>query len=294
MTNYSIANCSRGSRFFFVAFLLLFAMSAVAKEKPEWRSWPMGDRLFASVGWFKPKLDTQVGISNSAGNLGALINFESSLGLADSKSTVLGGMNWRISKRNSLSFNYFKLDRSATQGDGITITIGDETFEPAIDFPIASFFDIEAFNLLYSFSVIRNPKHELALGLGVSFQDLSFGVEQTPDCGLPPCDRKSEVFSSTAPLPTLNARYQYAINDKWIIVTSLGWLAVSADLASDEKLSGEIWNVDAGIRWKTWKNVGFSLLYNYFDVDVDYDKRNLKATAIYKYQGPILGINAYF
>jgi len=276
------------------AIVLLSPLAAAAKEKPEWRSWPTGDRLFASVAWFKPKLDTQVGISNSAGNLGALINFESSLGLADSKSTGLAGINWRISKRNSLAFNYFKLDRSATKGDGISITIGDETFEPAADFPIASFFNIEAFDLLYSFSAIRNPKHELALGVGVSFQDLSFGLEQTPDCAVPPCDRKTETFSSTAPLPTLNARYQYAINDKWIVVTNLGWLAVSADLDSDESLSGKIWNAEAGIRWKAWKNVGFSLLYNYFDVDVDYDKRNMKATVVYEYQGPALGINAYF
>jgi hypothetical protein len=95
-------------------------------------------------------------------------------------------------------------------------------------------------------------------------------------------------------LPTLNVRYQYAINDKWILTGNLGWLAVSADLDNDEKLSGEVWNASAGVRWKAWKNVGFGLLYNYFDLDIDYDKRNTKAKAVYEYYGPQLGVDVYF
>jgi hypothetical protein len=269
-------------------------MPVVAKEKPEWRSWSLGDRFWGSVAWFRPNLDTSVSIGDSSGNVGATINFESTLGLADSKSTVLAGLGWRISKRNSLAFDYFKLDRSASQTNGVTITVGDETFTPDRDFPIGSYFDIEAFNLLYSFSAIMNPKMELAFGVGLSLQDLSFGVQQTDDCGGPICSLKTENFASTAPLPTLNARYQYAIGDKWILGANVGWLAVSADLDSSEKLSGEIWNAYAGVRWKTWKHVGFNLGYNYLDLDVDFDKRNLKASAIYKYNGPVLGIQGYY
>lgn len=276
------------------AIVALTPLAGVAKEKPEWRSWPLGDRFFGTVDWFRPNLDTEVGISDSSGNISALVNFESSLGLADSKSTVLAGLGWRISKRNSLAMDYFKLDRSASQFNGITITIGDETFVPDLDFPIESYFNIEALNLLYSFSAIMNAKHELAVGVGLSLQDLEFGVEQTPDCGFPPCDRKSELLASTAPLPTLNLRYRYAITEKWILNTGLGWLAVSADLGSSEDLSGEIWTVNAGIQWRTWKHAGFRLAYNYLDLDVDYNEGNRKATAVYKYYGPVLGIDGYF
>ena len=159
-----------------VSLGMLLAMSAAAKEKPEWRSWPSGDRVYGSISWFKPSIDTQASIGDSSGNLGATINFETSLGLADSKSTALAGLNWRISKRNGITFDYFRLDRSATKVDGITIEIGDSSFTPSLNFPVASSFDIEAYNLRYSFSAIATEKMDLTLGIGVSLQDLSFGV----------------------------------------------------------------------------------------------------------------------
>ena len=56
------------------AIVALTPLAGVAKEKPEWRSWPLGDRFFGTVAWFRPNLDTEVGISDSSGNIGALIN----------------------------------------------------------------------------------------------------------------------------------------------------------------------------------------------------------------------------
>jgi hypothetical protein len=274
--------------------VFVFSPLTIAKEKPEWRSWPLGDRLVGSVAYFKPKLDTEVAIGTSQGEIGALVNFESSLGMEDTKGTVLAGGSWRISRRNALSFSYFKLDRGSSQGTGISIKLGDEIFTPDVDLPIEAFFNIEATNLIYSFSAIMNEKMDLALGIGLSMQDLEFGVQQTEDCAFPPCDRKREDFAAAAPVPTLNIRYRYAFSDKWIGALNLGWLAVSADLDNDEKIDGEVWTASAALRWKTWKNVGFNLGYNFFDLDVDWDKGNTKAAAVYSYKGFVFGIDAYF
>ena len=74
----------------------------------------------------------------------------------------------------------------------------------------------------------------------------------------------------------------------------MGWLAVSAEIDNNEDVSGEIWNAAANLRWKTWDHVGFNLGYNYFDVDIEYAKRNARADVIYEYKSFSLGIDGYF
>ena len=283
------------------AVIALSPALGVAKEKPEWRSWPMGDRVIGSVGYYKPKLNTQAAVSDSDGNLGALISFEETLGLSDSKGTAIAGVNWRISKRNSLSFNYFKLDRNSTQDSTISIFVPNpgtpppDSVEIDVTLPLSAVFNIQSIDITYSFSVIFTEKHNLALGLGLALQDLQFGFRPSENCTGAVCDQvEPREAKATAPLPTFKVVYQYAINDKWIVDTNVGYFALDLELDDKEDLSGQIVDVSAAIRWKTWNNVGFSLGYKFFDVDFDYKKRELLAAADYDYRGFVLGVDAFF
>lgn len=285
-----------------LALLNLIAANAMAKDKPEWRSWPMGERLYGSIGYYRPKLSTKAAVSDEDGNLGALISFEDSLGLEDNKSTPIFSVAWRISKRNALSVNYFELDRSA-QTDNSTISIfipndapPPDSIETELTLPLSSFFNIESADITYTFSPIFTEKHNLGLGIGLALQTLEFGFQPTVDCNIPECDDFGEPrkAKATAPLPTLKMVYQYAITDKWIIDTSLGYFALELELDSNEDIGGSIWNAAASVRWKTWQHVGFDLGWKYFDVDADYQKRSLKAAADYKYSGLFFGINGYW
>jgi hypothetical protein len=129
------------------------ALPAVAKDKkplPEWRSWPNGKRLMVSAGLYKPKMNTTATVSDANGNLGVGISFEDTLGLDKNKSTGIVSFNWRISKRNALSANYFKLDRSSTQDSTIQIFVTNPSPPPAyleqdITLPLSATFNIESF-----------------------------------------------------------------------------------------------------------------------------------------------------
>ena len=96
------------------------------------------------------------------------------------------------------------------------------------------------------------------------------------------------------PLPTLNLQFQYAFTDKWIGSVKLGWLAVEAELGEKENVDGSIWNSYAAIRYKAFKNINFSLLYSVYEIDVDYNKRDLAGFVDYTYHGPVLGIDYSF
>jgi hypothetical protein len=193
---------------------------------------------------------------------------------------------------------YFRLDRDSDKDSTIVIFVNtDPPEEQEVSLPLSSVFNIESVDIGYSYSVIFTEKHNLGLGLGIALQNLEFGFEPSPNCDNPNCDRvEPRSAKATAPLPTFKIVYQYAINDKWIVDTDIGYLALELELDADsnEDLEGRIWNVSAGIRWKTWDHVGFQVSYKYFDVDVDYQKRSLVAEADYDYRGFLLGIDAYF
>ena len=269
---------------------MTFSAPTIAQD--DWQSWPTGDRWVFAAGYFAPDLDTKVIVTDAEGNIGTGISFEKNLGLDDSEGTFLATIEWRFAKRHKLSYSYFQLDRSATTTSStVTIAIGEEVFDLAL--PIQSFFDITANELAYSYSLIFSERTDLSVGIGLSVQDLALGLQGTASSPNPG-ELIDERADSTAPLPTLNLGFNYAFNDKWIFQSKLGWLAVELEADGNDSLDGQIINANVGVRWKAFKNVGFFLNYQLFDVDVDYTERDIVFAVDYDYQGPLLGVAANF
>ena len=183
-------------------------------------------------------------------------------------------------------------DRSATtSSSSVAIAVGEEFFD--ITLPIQSFFDIAAHEVAYSYSLMFDERKDLYVGFGISVQDLALGIQGT-ESSPNPGEVINSQLASTAPLPTLNVGFNYAFNDQWFFVSRLGWLAVEIDFGADEDLSGQIINANAGIQWDAFKNVGFYLQYQLFDVDVDYTVGPALFAIDYDYNGPVLGVNVFF
>jgi len=288
------------SNFFAIAVsaaLLVSAAAVEAKEKPEWRSWAHGDRLRLSASIYRPQLDTEVGIGDENGVIGAYVSFEENLKLDSSKSIPVVEAEWRFFKRHSLYANYFDLKRSSfEQPGGGRIILGDEEID--IELPVAAFFDVRAVELAYAFSLIYNRKVDLSVGLGVSVQELTFGIQGTsigyPGGEIPLGEIINERLEVTAPLPTFNIGFSYAFTDKFSFDSRIGYLALELDIDRDEDFEGRIINSYAGLRWKPFKHVGFLANYTVFDVDMEYQKRSAIGELNYSYKGPSIGIEAFF
>ena len=263
-----------------------------ASADDDWKTWATGDRFRIAAGYFLPNLDTTIQVTGPEGNIGSRISFERNLGLDDNKATGVLAVDWRFFKRHRLKYSYFELNRSATSVDSsVTIIIGDNEFD--VNLPIQSFFDISANELSYSYSVLFSERVDLFVGLGVSVQDIATGLQGTASFPEPGAIL-SERLDATSPLPTLNFGFRYAINDKWLIRSKLGWLAVEADLGGDEILKGQIINANVGIRWKAFKHVGFFGRYQLFDVDVDFREEREVWNVDYDYHGPLVGVDVRF
>ena len=271
-----------------VALLLL---SVIAFAEDEWKTWPTGQQWRIGAAVFVPSLDTQLVVTDSEGVVGTGISFEDNLGLDDNKSTLLVGVDWRFFKRHKISYKYFDLQRDANAESSVAISIGGEVID--VTLPIQSFFDISANELSYSFSLLFDERKDLYLGLGLSVQDLALGIRGTASSPNPG-EIVNSRLSTTAPLPTLNAGFNYAFSDKWMFVSQLGWLAVEADLGTDEELEGQIINANIGIEWLAFKHAGFFAKYQVFDVDVDISDGDSIFAVNYDYQGPLIGVNLTF
>ena len=291
-----------------IAALALTAWSGAAAED-DWRTWPGGERVRVGVGAFFSDLETIASASESNGAGNATIRFEDDLGLDSSENTLVAAVDWRLARRHSIILGYFELDRSGSNQSsvGLEIDFGDFTFIGTADLPVEAFFDIEVYDVSYRYSPIFNERTELSLGIGLSVQELRLGIGgwvpiDLDDLGIPDfdcsqgagCEFRVEQVETTAPLPTFEVAGSYALSDNWQLLADVGYFAISLELDPNEDFSGRIWRTSIGARWKPFRNFGVVADYSYFDVDVDYRKRDLFGVLDYRYKGPAIGIEAFF
>ena len=260
---------------------------ASAEEHVAWRDDPLGDKFWLGVGLFSARLDTKVRLDSSTGILGTQIDFESTLGMDDNDQLPLVLGYYRIAKKHRISFQYFRLDRLGNSISDVPIRFGDVIF-PA-NLPLSSFFNVDVYSLGYSYSIIHDKKMELAFNVGLQFQNIEMGIAGNLGPGL-----IAEESDVVAPLPTFGGSFDYAISEKWIFTSLIGVFSIELDLGDDTEFSGEILQINTGVTYKAFKNVGFALQYNYFHVDVDVNDPDWLGALKYEYRGPVLAVSVYF
>ena len=267
-----------------IAFLSL-SSNAIAQNENDWQSWPLADRFTITLAAFFPNLDTKVRLDASDQTPGTTIDFEQNLGMSDTETLPGLGLGWRFAKKHQLELETFTLDRSGSAITTSEIRFGDEVF--SVDLPVSSFFDMDITGISYSYSLIFDERKEIAFGVGLSVQDLSFGLIGNEDPG------RIEVDSGiTAPLPTFRLSGGYAFTDKWVGKIRFGFLSFDLALTGEDELSGEVFTGYASIQHNTFEHAHFGLSYNYFDVQVNWLQNNLSTAVGYIYQGPMLFVTA--
>jgi hypothetical protein len=213
---------------------------------------------------------------------GTEIGLESNLGMDDNATAFNGELEWRFFNRNALKLRYFDLTRDGSSDAPFSLIVNGITIPLAAR--VDSFFDAEVLALSYSFAFIKRDNLMIDVGLGLSIQDLSFGIA-AEDVDL------AERGDVSAPLPTITLGLDWAITPRWIASIDLGYFDLKID-----NVSGQVSEFRGGITWKAWESVGFELAYNYFDVGakVTSEEGDFEGKLNYDFKGPMLGIVAVF
>src|SRR5215831_4329686 len=141
-----------------------------AKHEP---ASPITDHFYIRAAYYAPKYNTnfRVDPTNAASGItGTPVNAENDLGLEHRDSRGVVDFMFRLRDRNKVRVAYFETNRSGSQVLANDVVFGNQTF-PAGELAQTSF-DLQQFNITYTYSFIRNNHFELGTGLALYFLEL--------------------------------------------------------------------------------------------------------------------------
>ena len=257
------------------------------------------DRFRIYLGGFWPQIDSSININGDVIPPGPPISIEDTLGVEDSKAVAWGGVQWHISRRNSLELEIFSLKRDGGVSGTFNppIQIGDTFIESGA---INTSYDTSIGRLTYGFSVVRNERMDIQLKAGLHLASLEAGIglsgevcdqttTPTTPPGCPSGTTGSETEDVTAPLPHLGGSFSYAITPSVAVNFQIIGFALELD-----GLDGSIVEVDADIAWQPWRNFGVGAGFRYFDTDVDAGNSELNGEFDFQYFGPVIYLQTTF
>ena len=240
--------------------ILLLPQSAMAEgmnleEKP----W---EKFGANFGVFVSTVDSSFRIGSG---IGVDIDVEDLLGLDSTNSVFRADALWRFTdnRRHRLDFSWFAFRRDGARQILEDITIEDDNGERILieaGTQIEAFFDLDIFELAYSYSFFQDDRIDLAAGIGLYVMPIDFGVSAT---GLIKVD-ESEKF--TAPLPVVGLRTDIALTPQWFIRSG-----AQVFYLEYENFTGSILEFQAAVEYNPWKHVGLGLGFDTLNVNVEAD-----------------------
>jgi hypothetical protein len=239
------------------------------------------DFIFAA-GAFLPNKTLKIRVDGSVPEQG--VDFDEVVDLSSDQSTANASLRWRFGEKWSISGQYFKTDDAGSAE--LVEELHWEDYVLRVGSNVGAGVGSKVARLFFGREMSAGPRHELGLGAGLHWLEISAFVEGEFFINDESTGFRRESVSADAPLPNIGAWYWYALSPRWLITTRVDWLA-----ASIGDYSGSLWNANAGINFQPWRNVGIGLSYQLFELDIDVDKSDWHGGADLTYHGPFLGLN---
>ena len=222
---------------------------------------PITDHFYIRAAWYAPKYNTSFRVDPTnapAGTTGTPVNAENDLGLPHRENRGVVDFMFRLRDRNKVRVHYYETKRSGSQVLANDVVFGNETF-PAGELTQTSF-DLEQFNITYTYSFIRNSHFELASGLALYFLQIDV-IGQVQALGL-----RQEVTAAT-PFPALPLDLTWCLSRRWSATAQAAYLKVNS-----HNLSGWYLDTHADIQYR-WVN-NFVVGAGYASIRTDLTHRN--------------------
>jgi hypothetical protein len=244
----------------------------------------ISDSFSVSLGAMRSSNSFKISANDVAGDSDD-IDFGDSVGVSDSTTFFNGQFKWKFGseKKWSLAGQYFS--NNATGNATLTEDVEweGEIFEEGTY--VEAGVKLAVARVFVGRSFIRNEQHDFGLGLGLHNLDLSAYIEgEIKANGESSGVQKLEV-SASAPLPNIGVWYNYSPARKWLLHGRVDW--ISANIGDYD---GGLWNASVGVNYQVWRNAGFDLSWQYFNLNVNVDKSDWNGGAEMTYSGPVLGM----
>ena len=222
---------------------------------------PITDHFYIRAAFYTPKYNTNFRVDPTnapPGTTGTPVNAENDLGLAHRERQGVVDFMFRLRDRNKVRVGYFESNRSGSQVLANDVVFGNQTF-PAGELAQTSF-DLQQFNITYTYSFIRTNRFEVGSGLALYFLQLDV-IGQVPAQGL-----RQEVTAAT-PFPALPLDLTWCLSRRWAATAQAAYLKVNT-----HNLSGSYLDTHADIQYRWVPN--FVVGAGYASIRTDLTHRN--------------------
>jgi len=242
----------------------------------------LSDNFTASLGAMKSSNSFKAE-AGAPGDPGDEIDFDDSLGVSNSSTFFNGQLRWKFGKTKkwSLSGQYF-----SNKATGSAVLTEDVDFD-GLTFREGSFAEagvkLAVARVFVGRSFFKNEKNDFGLGIGIHNLDLDLFLEAELKVNDMTTGVQRAGVGASQLLPNIGGWYYFSPAQKWLLHARVDWLN-----ASIGDYSGVLWNITAGINYQAFRNVGFDLYWQYFNLNVDVDKSDWVGSANMIYSGPVL------
>ena len=251
-----------------------------AKHEP---ASPITDHFYIRAAFYSAKFDTNFRVDPSnapAGTTGTPVNAENDLGLAHRQHKGRVDFMFRLRERNKVRVDYYQADRSGSQVLANDVVFGNETF-PAGQTAVTSF-DLQQFDITYTYSFIRNSRFEAGIGLAAYFLEVDV-IGQVPAQNL-----RQEVSAAT-PFPALPLDLTWRISSRWAATARAAFLKIN-----HHNLSGRYWDTGADIQYRWVPNFVIGAGYTTIRTDLTREGGSFPGVVNMTINGPTLFVRFSF
>ena len=257
--------------------------AATADEIPQFKE---KDRFNINIGAFfvrsvkaTVRVDKKIGANGPS--IGTTLDWRRDLG--GENSTIVPRIDgyYRFTPYHRLNFGWYKMDLNGQTQLLNDIDFGDISIPEG--FVIDSVLNIETYKLAYNYSFFRVKEIEVALSAGLHTMRIVAGIE-TINKDL------QEKAKFTAPLPVFGFNLTYSVAPKWIAYSKYELFFI--DIA--DSYSGALSDFVLGVNYQPFKDVGFTLAANRFNLDADIDSDDYGGALDYVFTGILFSVNVNY
>jgi len=237
--------------------------------------------VFRAAAFF-PKVDTHVRADGNNGQIGTSIDFETDLGLDDSKTLPVIEMSWRMAPNHRLELGYLNLARTATNTLHGSISWQGQVYP--VSTQVTGEFDSRILALTYLYSFYHTPATEIAAGLGIHNANLKASIAAAGQTL-----GGTREASANAPLPVIALRAAQRFGDAVSGELRYQWFGLKYG-----DYDGSLHVFNATVAYFPWKNWGFEAGYAFTKYDIKVQKDAWRGEARYEFNGPTIALVAAF
>jgi len=266
--------------------LAAFSTGLLAQQDYDYHP-ALSDDFSVSLGVFNSGNSFRVSANGAINDAEDRIDFSDSLGVDGRTTQFNGQIRWKFGKQRNWSLwgQYFKNNAS---GEAV---LGKDVLWQDINFRTGTFvkagISVEVTRLFVGRSLVKNPQHDFGIGAGLHNLSLGAFIEGEIRIDEQTTEFRQGAVSSAQPLPNVGTWWNFSPARKWLFHTRVDW--ISANIGD---YNGTLWNAATGINYQAFRNVGFDLSYQYFNLNLKVDKPDWNGEIDMRYSGPVFSLTA--